>query len=117
MSKTTESIARRREILSQLAGLTSIERGTLKEEYRERPAASGRGVIRTGPYYKHQCWERGANRSSRIPASEVENFRKDLDRGLEFGRLVEELASLAIDAAREQRGGSGRRTPGPRGSS
>ena len=103
MSDSSSSQSQRDDILTGLAQLKTIERGTLKEEYRERPALDGNGVIRNGPYYKHQCWENGANRSSRVPADQVDLLRGHLEQGEEFQRLVEELATLAIAGAREQR--------------
>ena len=113
MSDTSSSPSHRDDILTSLAELKAIELGTLKEEYRERPALDGNGVIRNGPYYKHQCWENGANRSSRVPADQVDLLRGPLEQGEEFQRLVEELATLAIAAGREQRAASAQKTNPP----
>ena len=103
MTKITSSDSQREAILAQFASLLSIERGSLTEEYRERPASNGKGVVRNGPYFKHQCWENGRNRSRRVPAAEVPLLRDDLDNGQRFDRLVESLASLAIAEGRQRR--------------
>jgi hypothetical protein len=110
MSDTSSAPSHRDEILASLAELKAIELGTLKEEYRERPAPDGKGIIRNGPYYKHQCWENGANRSSRIPADQVDLLRGHLEQGEEFQRLVEELTTLAIAGGRAQRTASSQKT-------
>ena len=56
-SSTTAN--QRKEILAELNDITTMERGTLAEEYRERPALGGQGTVRLCPYFKHQCWEDG----------------------------------------------------------
>ena len=103
MSDVPPSQSRPDEILARLSALTAIERGSLKEEYRERPAPDGKGVIRNGPYFKHQCWENGSNKSSRIPADQVDLLRDHLEQGHEFDQLVGELATLAIAQSRAER--------------
>ena len=94
---------RREAILEELASLTSIERGSLSEEFRERPAPDGQGMIRKGPYFKIQLWENRRNRSRRVPAREVSLLRTHLKNGDRFNQLVDELAAIAIAFGREQR--------------
>ena len=94
---------RREAILEELASLTSIERGSLSEEFRERPAPDGQGMIRKGPYFKIQLWENKRNRSRRVPAREVPLLRTHLKNGERFNQLVDELAAIAIALGREQR--------------
>jgi hypothetical protein len=96
-------IPNRQATLDQLASLTTIERGTLTEEYREQPSPDDHGTVRRGPYFKHQCWERGRNRSVRVPAEQVARLRQDLENGRRFDVLTEHLANLAIDQGRAQR--------------
>lgn len=93
----------RPKILGQLADLDTLERGTLAEEYRERPAPDGRGTVRLGPYYKHQCWENGRNLSRRVPAAEVGSLRADLQNARRFDQLTSELSELAIQEGRARR--------------
>lgn len=103
MKNPSLSDSQREAILAQLASIRSIERGTLTEEYRERPSPDGKGIVRNGPYFKHQCWEERRNRSRRVPTDEVPLLRDDLDNAQRFDRLVDRLASLAIAEGRQRR--------------
>jgi hypothetical protein len=57
---SSDSPHRRAALLEQMAQLHSMERGTLSEEYRERPDGS-RGTVRLGPYFKLKSAGRAAN--------------------------------------------------------
>lgn len=91
------------DLISQIAGITHIERGTLTEEYRERPNPEGGPTLKTGPYYKHQCWEDKRNRSRRITPEEVPLLREHLQGGQHFDELVVKLAALVTANSRQQR--------------
>jgi hypothetical protein len=93
----------RTDLLTQLASITTMQRGTLGEEHRERPSPEGKGMVRKGPYFKHQCWEGGRNQSRRVPASEVPVLREDLANAQRFDALTEQLAVLNITATRALR--------------
>ena len=103
MTSTSHANPTRQAALAGLASLTTIERGTLTEEYREQPSPDGHGTVRRGPYFKHQCWEHGGNRSVRVPSEQVAQLRQDIENGRRFDRLTEHLASLAIEQGRAQR--------------
>jgi hypothetical protein len=103
MSTVPETNSKREAALTELAALTTIERGTLTEEYREQPSSEGGGTVRRGPYFKHQCWENGKNRSVRVPGEQVAQLRQDLENGRRFEVLTEQLAQLAIEQGRAQR--------------
>ena|SRR6185295_4082891 len=90
-------------ILQQMAQLHSMERGTLSEEYRERPDGAG-GTVRRGPYFKHQVWEAGANQSRRVPAEEVPELRQDLENRQRFAELAEFYVELSVQETRSRRG-------------
>lgn len=90
-------------VLAKLASVTSMERGTLTEEYREHLAPNGPGTIRSGPYFKHQCWEKGRNRSVRVPAQCVDMLREDLENAQRFDELTARLAGLAVENSRARR--------------
>jgi len=75
---------RHQDLISQIAGITHIECGTLTEECRERTNPEGGPPLKTGPYYKHQCWENKRNRSCRIPPEEVSLLREHLEGGQHF---------------------------------
>lgn len=93
----------RQALLDELASLTTIERGSLFEEFRQRAAPDGSDPIILGPYFKFQVWAEGKNHSSRVPAHEVEALRQDLENGKRFAEVTSELAGLAIAQSREQR--------------
>ena len=97
--------------LSQLADITAIERGTLTEEYRQRPAPDGDGCVHRGPYFKHQCWENGKNRSARVSAGQVAQVREHLENGHRFDELTATLEQLAIAESRSQRADLSNATP------
>jgi hypothetical protein len=106
------SNTRQREVLlAQLASITTLERGSLAEEYRERPAREGGGTIALGPYYKHQCWEAGRNCSRRVASAEVEQLRQDLKNGRRFDEATAQLAEMAIAQGRAQRAALGASPP------
>lgn len=98
-------------LLAELASLSTIERGTLTEEFRHQPAADGSGTVRKGPYYKHQCWENGRNRSTRVALPQVTALREDLQRGQRFDQITSELASIAIEEGRSRRAALGSASP------
>lgn len=91
---------RRREILEQMAGIERMERGHLSEEYRGDGQASGQ----LGPYFKHQVWEGGSNRSQRVPSEEVAALRKAIEGYECFERLAGEYVDLTVAMTREERG-------------
>jgi hypothetical protein len=93
----------RQTALAELASLTSIEFGTLSEFHRGKPAADGNSAVRRGPYFKHQCWENGRNRSTYIPAEQIESLRQDLENGKRFNQITSELAAAAIQQSRAKR--------------
>lgn len=100
---TSTLVADRTGLLTQLAAITTMQRGTLGEEHRERPSPEGKGLVRRGPYFKHQCWEGGRNLSRRVPADEVPLLREDLANAQRFDTLTEQLAELNIAQTRALR--------------
>jgi hypothetical protein len=106
MSPTISLATLRRTLISKLSTITTMERGTLYEEYREQPAPDGTGTVRLGPYFKHQCWEDGKNRASRVPAHQVPDLRADLDKAKQFDEITEQLAALATTQSRARRAAS-----------
>src|SRR4051812_3089055 len=89
-------------LLAEMAQLTSMERGTLSEEYRERPNGTG-GTVRLGPYFKHQVWEAGANQSRRVPAEEVPALRQELENHQRFTALADTLVEQTVQETRARR--------------
>lgn len=91
-------------ILTEMATLTTMERGTLSEEYRTRPAGEGSGPIRLGPYYKLQAWEKGRNASRRVPAPQVPALQQDLANHDRFTELAASFVDETIALTRQRRG-------------
>jgi DNA-binding protein H-NS len=80
-----------------------MERGTLSEEYRERPDGSG-GTVRLGPYFKLQVWRAGVNESRRVPAEEVAQLRQELENHRRFATLTDAYVAEAVQESRARRG-------------
>jgi hypothetical protein len=100
---STHSRIIRQATLKKLADITAIERGTLTEEYRERIVPDGNVSVRRGPYFKHQCWENGKNRSVRVPSGQVAQVREHIENGQRFDELTATLEQLALEEGRSQR--------------
>lgn len=90
-------------ILTEMATLTTMERGKLSEEYRTAPASEGSGSVRFGPYYKLQAWENGRNASRRVPASEVPALQQDLANHQRFAELAGAFVQETIGRTRALR--------------
>lgn len=111
MNKSTPSHqSARKVLLDQIADITTMQPGTIAEEWRERPDPGGKGTVRLGPYYKHQVWQGKQNISRRVPASEAAQLREDIDNAKRYEQLTGELAQLNIEhtlALRTAERGSG----------
>lgn len=90
--------ARREQLLEQMAQCDSMEYGSLKAEHR--PAAGG-GT--SGPYFKHQVWERGKNLSQRIPASEASALRAAINNRQHCEQLAAEFIDVTVELTRRRR--------------
>jgi len=104
--KLTDPDPARQSALAELASLTSIEFGTLSETQRAKPSSDGTDVVRRGPYFRHQCWENGRNRSTYIPPEQIGALRQDLENGRRFQQITGELATAAIQQSRARRAGA-----------
>jgi len=95
-----EKIARQRqELLLKMARIERMETGSLSEEYREVPASGGPSQ-RHGPYFKHQAWVDGRNRTRRISASEAPALREAVEGRQRFESLSAEFIELTVAATR-----------------
>lgn len=95
-----EKIARQRqELLLEMARIERMETGSVSEEYREAPASGG-SPQRRGPYFKHQVWVGGRNRSRRVPASEAPALREAVEGRQRFESLSAEFIELTVAATR-----------------
>lgn len=110
MKTSTDPDSARKSALDELASLTSIELGTLSEFRRTKLSPDGGSAVRSGPYFKHQCWENGRNRSTYVPSDQVESLRQDLENGKRFQQITADLAAAAIQQSRARRAAA---TPTP----
>lgn len=97
----------RNDLLDQIAAITTMQPGTLTEEYRTgAPDEDGRPA-KLGPYYKFQVWCDGANRSSRVPAEKAADLREDTANWRLFHDLCANLAQLNAEHTRALRDAQG----------
>ena len=110
MSSNSSHQSHRKSLLDQIAAITTMQPGTLAEEWRERPDPDAAGTRRIGPYYKHQVWRDGRNISRRVPAAEAAQLREDIDNAKLYEQLTGELARINIECTlqlRSAKDGSG----------
>lgn len=88
---------RRERIIERIASITTMQPGTLTEEYREGAIGEDGRRARLGPYYKLQVWRDGSNHTSRVPAGQVPSLREDIANNHAFGQLCRELAEINIE--------------------
>ena len=86
----------REQIIERIASITTMQPGTLTEEFRQGAIGKDGKPSRLGPYYKLQVWRDGANRTCRVPASQAESLRQDIDNHHAFGQLCKQLAEINI---------------------
>ncbi len=95
-----EKIAQqRRDLLREMSLIERMEFGSLAEEYRETVGADGE-TLRSGPYYKHQKWKDGRNRSRRVPAEEAKVLREAVEGRQRFESLSAEFIELTVASTR-----------------
>ena len=95
-----EQIAQqRRELLRKMSLIDRMEFGSLAEEYRDTAGTDGQ-TVRNGPYFKHQVWEDGRNRSRRVPAQEAKELREALEGRQSFESLSAEFIELTVASTR-----------------
>jgi hypothetical protein len=92
---TPNPCAARQSILEELGSITQMRRGTLSEQYVERPAPNG-GTVRFGPYFKFQVWQEGRNHTRSVTNDEAMLLREDIDNFHRFEQLCQQLAQLNI---------------------
>lgn len=96
-----EKIAQqRRALLREMSLIERMEFGSLAEEYREATGAGGQ-TLRNGPYYKHQQWENGRNRSRRVSCQEAKALREAVEGRQRFEALSAEFVGLTVASTRK----------------
>jgi hypothetical protein len=91
-------------ILRDLAQIQRLDRGTVSV-IRQGPA---------GPYYNHQCYEKGRNVSRYVPAEQVAQLQAAIADHQRFQQLVQQYVELLVERTRaERQAGSKKKTPRP----
>jgi hypothetical protein len=83
------------DILQAMANFSSMEYGSFKAEYR-----LGADHTQLGPYYKHQVWDRGRNRSRRVPATEAVRLQKAIANRQTCEKLSAQFIGLIVQQTR-----------------
>jgi hypothetical protein len=83
------------QILQTMANLTTMEYGSLKAECR-----LGADNTQLGPYYQHQVWDRGRNKSRRIPAPEAPRLQKAIANRQTCEKLSARFIALTVQQTR-----------------
>lgn len=100
----TDYKTKRKKLLDQMEGIDRMHEGRLSEEYRER-VVDGRTLC-NGPYYKHQQWKDGKNKSRRVKADEAERLREGIEGMDQFKRLCEDYAQTTVAMTEHMEGQS-----------
>jgi hypothetical protein len=90
---------KREQILQQMDQIRTMERGSLQEE--TRPSKQG-PTHPNGPYFKHQVWEKGKNKTRRVPREEAEHLASAIRGRQRFEALAEQFVEISVAMTREQ---------------
>ena len=89
-------------ILHDIAQIQRLDRGTVSV-IRQGPE---------GPYYNHQCYEKGRNVSRYVPGEQVPDLKEAIDGYHRFEQLVEQYVQLMVEKTRaERQAGLKKKTP------
>jgi hypothetical protein len=93
---SNDFLAKRTQILEQMAALDTMESGSLKAEYRDSPSGE-----RCGPYFKHQVWQDGANLSRRVPPEEAPVLEVAILNRQKFEDLASQFIDVTVAGTRQ----------------
>jgi hypothetical protein len=88
---------KRQQILQKMEQITAMETGSLQEELRPSKDHPGETV---GPYFKHQVWENGKNRSRRVAPEKAAALSEAIDGRKQFEALAEEFVQTTVAMTR-----------------
>ena len=94
-------------LLDLISQISRMERGTISV-LRQGPK---------GPYYNHQCYEKGRNVSRYVPAEQVPDLKEALAGYDQYRQLTDQYAELVIAETRAALAGSKKNQSRPRSSS
>jgi hypothetical protein len=90
-------IARREQLLQQMAQCDTMEYGSFKAERR---SVAGGGLSR--PYYKHQVWDKGRNLSQRVRPEEAADLQAAIANRQHFEQLACEFVDVTVELTRRR---------------
>lgn len=88
--------AKRAVILQQMAAIDAMEVGSIKAEYRTNPSGQ-----KSGPYFKHQVWEKGANLSQRVSAEDAPKLQEAIENRQKFEQLSADFIAVTVEQTRQ----------------
>jgi len=88
---------KRQRLLQQMEQIHRMERGSVQAE--TRPSQRDPNQER-GPYFKHQIWEDGQNKTRRIPADQADALAQAIEGRKEFEKLAEEFVDATVAMTR-----------------
>ena len=74
-----------------------MEHGSLQTE--NRPSLRHPGQER-GPYFKHQTWEEGRNRTRRVPSEQAEALAQAIEGRKDFEKLAAQFIEATVGLTR-----------------
>ena len=90
-------VHKRQQLLQQMEQIDRMERGSLQAE--TRPSQRHPNQQR-GPYFKHQTWEDGQNKTRRIPADQADALAQAIDGRKAFEKLAEQFVDATVAMTR-----------------
>lgn len=118
MPNPDELVARRKQVVDEIASLAQIRRGSVVSQFLEVPHKDG-SRVRRGPYSLYTFKEKGKTVSRRLrTAQEVEtcqqqirSFRRFQQLVAELMRIGEQLGDLALQGQLSEEGSVQKKTP------
>lgn len=89
----------RAQILQQMEQIQAMERGSLQEE--TRPSRQDPNHA-NGPYFKHQVWEDGKNKTRRVPQEETDRLAQAIQGRKQFEALAEQFVETTVAMTRAE---------------
>src|SRR5882672_11034457 len=84
---------KRQQLLQQMEQIDRMERGSLQAETR---ASQRNPNQQRGPYFKHQIWEDGQNKTRRVDADQADALAQAIEGRKEFEKLAEQFVDATV---------------------
>ena len=90
---------KRKQILQQIEQIDRMEYGSIQAE--TRPSQRNPDQPR-GPYFKHQVWEEGQNKTRRVPADQADSLTRAIEGRKQFEHLAEQFVEVTVAITRQE---------------